>query len=160
MKSGNFDLRGFEAYCYLKRIVENREVVPENCPEAYHVYARDQLLSTRYAATGLRILSLTERVGVAESFVEHGKYLVHSDRRPRRDADRLHDAQRRAIRLYDKAAALGCAEAKYLIGLAYASGEGVRRNLGKAQTFIMSAAEGGYKDAVRELLVPTFTKAS
>ena len=145
----------FESFCLLERIVTNREVAPEDCPEAYHVLGRDLIMTTRNAQKGINVLSLAERVGMAESFVEHAHYLLQSVRHPRRDADKLKLAQRRAFRLYGKAADLGCAEGLFRLGMAYAKGEGVRKSLDKAQSLIRSAAEGGYDEAVSELLVPT-----
>jgi uncharacterized protein len=57
-----------------------------------------------------------------------------------------------AVEWYQKAAAQGSAAGEYGLGTMYASGEGVKKDLEKAHSFILRAAEKSYLPAIKAIM--------
>ncbi len=60
--------------------------------------------------------------------------------------------EKKAFRVWKRAAEIGCPEAKYYLGLCYDKGVSVKRDVIKAKRYLFDALEGGY-DASRPVLL-------
>jgi TPR repeat protein len=61
-------------------------------------------------------------------------------------------SEKKAFRVWKKAAEIGCPEAKYYLGLCYDKGVTVRRDVIKAKRYLFDALENGY-DASKTILL-------